>query len=184
MQIHVYIRSSPGPSWTGAGRYKGPGPGRTGGKSGQPGDLQSDHWASSSGTRGTVNQTERQVDLVTFSLAVCRFQSLVDGEGETRFKTTQRGEDQRPSLLQSGEAAGRQSAKRKEPIGSFTMEDLLHFNESDSLFIADGCLTPKVALAWKHLRLAVRHHFRKGTPLQPEGLRRIILRRTQRLWRR
>jgi hypothetical protein len=128
-----------------------------------------------------VGQEERSIKRIArsisspFSLAVCRFQSLVDGEGETRFKRTQRVEDQRPSLLQSGEAAGRQSAKSKEPTGSFTMEDLLHFNESDPLFIAHGCLTPKMALAWKHQRLAVRHHFREGTPLQPEGrLRRIV----------
>jgi hypothetical protein len=56
-------------------------------------------------------------------------------------------------------------------LGSYTMEDLLHFTETDSLYIVHGCLPAVLARAWKHLRGAVIHYFRDiDDPLDPKKM--------------
>lgn len=52
--------------------------------------------------------------------------------------------------------------------GSYTMEDLLNWTETDSLYVARGCLTSELAEAWEHLRQAALHYARMGEdPLDP-----------------
>jgi hypothetical protein len=42
--------------------------------------------------------------------------------------------------------------------GSFTMEELLQFIESSSVYIMRGCLKPELEKAWLHLRRAILHY--------------------------
>lgn len=55
---------------------------------------------------------------------------------------------------------GRPSANIVKHLGSLTMEDLLHFTESDSLVFIQY-LNPELARAWRHLRLAVVQSLRE-----------------------